>query len=478
MSKSRARSIFVCQNCGAQRPKWEGYCTDCKSWNSFVEEKLQKAAPDQGRGWVRPAVEDSPIALNSAIASAVSHAPCGIGELDRVLGGGFVASSLILLGGEPGIGKSTLVLQTAGALSSMGLKTLYISAEESPQQTALRAERLGIRSDLIEVASQSNLEKILEWASEKQPDLLIIDSIQTIFSPSLEAAPGSVSQVRDCAAQLLRWTKSSKASTWIIGHINKDGHIAGPKVLEHMVDTVLNFEGDPHQNYRILRAIKNRFGAAGEIGVFEMQGIGLVEVSNPSQIFLGESEVAQSGCSAFASMEGARPLVVEIQALSTFSPLNNPRRVSVGIETQRLHMICAVLEKHLRLQLYQRDVFVNVMGGLKISEPAADLAVAVAMLSSEAGKPLASRLCAIGEIGLTGEIRPVNQMEMRVKEALRLGFKALYLPHSSKERLKSALSTADSKKVRWLSSLKELHDIKSKVQKNSSKDDELAFNSP
>ncbi len=356
-------------------------------------------------------------------------------EVDRVLGGGLVRGSYILLGGDPGIGKSTLVMQIAGRLSGEGAKVLYVSAEESVQQTALRARRLGLKDEKVELASESSLDTIMDTSLSLQPDVLIIDSIQTVFTSDIESAPGSVSQVRECAARLLNLAKTKQTSVILIGHVTKDGSLAGPRVLEHMVDTVLAFEGDHHQQFRLLRALKNRFGATNELGVFQMAGDGLREVPNPSEFFLEERTGDRYGSAVFAAMEGTRPVLCEIQALTNPSPLPSPRRNAIGVDVSRVHMLSAVLEKHTSLSLSSRDIYANVVGGLKISEPAVDLAMVAALISSERQVALPANACFFGEVGLTGEVRGASMVVERVKEAVKLGFKNIYLPVSNEKYL-------------------------------------------
>lgn len=437
-NKSSKKTVFVCQNCGARRPKWEGRCGDCNEWNSFVEEK--PLAPRQDwlgrRDSANPSASidiynlmDTPELLTGPRTSS------GLAEVDRVLGGGLVRGSYILLGGDPGIGKSTLVMQMAGALARQNLSVLYVSAEESVQQTALRARRLGLGQEQVKLASESALDRVLEAVLEQNPNVLIVDSIQTVFTSDVESAPGSVSQVRECAAKLLTLAKTKHIAVILIGHVTKDGSLAGPRVLEHMVDTVLAFEGDHHQQFRLLRALKNRFGATNELGVFQMTGEGLREVPNPSEFFLEERTENRFGSSVFAAMEGSRPLLCEIQALCNSTPLPSPRRTAIGIDTNRVHMLAAVLEKHTSLSFVHRDIYANVVGGLKLTEPAVDLALVAALISSETQVPLPSGSCFFGEVGLTGEVRGANLADDRVKEAVRLGFRHIFLPASNQRYL-------------------------------------------
>lgn len=442
MAKSKVRSIYSCQNCGAQRSKWEGRCSDCGAWNSLVEE-IQ--APEGPRGWVSPS--QAPTAGRSSIKTlALNQGPevltikrmsTKISELDRVLGGGLVEGSLVLLGGAPGIGKSTLLIQACHGIAQLNGLVLYISAEESLDQTSGRAHRLNIYSPDIRIGSESNLHSIIALAKEMRPKVLIIDSIQTVYLPELQSAPGSVSQVRECCGHLMIMAKTEGISVILVGHVTKDGNIAGPKVLEHMVDCVLSFEGDTSYNYRLLRSLKNRFGAAHELGIFQMSALGLEEVLNPSELFLEERGDSLIGSSIFCSVEGSRPLLCEVQALTVPTPLPMPRRTALGVDLGRLNLLIAVIEKHLNIALYQQDIFINVVGGLKVMEPSVDLSIAASILSSESRQALDSKTCYFGEIGLTGEIRGVSFPELRLKEGLKLGFKTFVVPASNKKHLET-----------------------------------------
>ncbi len=454
---AKNKTVFVCQNCGAKRAKWEGRCSDCGEWNTFVEEKPvleRKGWVQKGAQATRSAQMDVYNLMDSPSLDSGTRVTTGLGEVDRVLGGGLVQGSYILLGGDPGIGKSTLVMQIAGKLAANGNSVLYISAEESVQQTALRARRLGLSNEPVELASESSLDAIFDTAIQKMPAVLIVDSIQTVFTADVESAPGSVSQVRECAARLLTLAKTKGVCVILIGHVTKDGSLAGPRVLEHMVDTVLAFEGDHHQQFRLLRALKNRFGATNELGVFQMAGDGLREVPNPSEFFLEERKDARYGSAVFAAMEGSRPVLCEIQALCTSTPLPSPRRNAIGIEVGRVHMLAAVLEKHTDLSFIHRDIYANVVGGLKITEPAVDLALVAALISSELQVALPSQSCFFGEVGLTGEVRGASMAVERVKEAVKLGFKKIYLPASNQRYL----SEKDFKgaEFNWLSEVGDL----------------------
>lgn len=441
MAKSKNKTLYVCQNCGAQRAKWEGKCSDCNSWNTLVEETFTDASSGYGgksgstRGWVAgnsTAVQT--VRLDQSLTEVhMNRMSTQISELDRVLGGGLAESSFVLLGGAPGIGKSTLLLQMAGGLANSQKKVLYISAEESTNQSASRAHRLGIKNASIEMAAENNMNLILDLAEKNKPDVLIVDSVQTIFVPEVTAAPGSVSQVRESAGQLMMFAKKTKTAVVLIGHITKDGNLAGPKVLEHMVDCVLSFEGDSNTHFRLLRTLKNRFGSAQELGVFEMSAGGLKEVLNPSELFLQERSQNRIGSSIFASLEGTRPILCEIQALTLNSNTSFPRRTSIGIDINRIHLLTAVLDRHLGIKLSFNDLYINVVGRLKIEEPGVDLAIAAAVLSTDRNEAIASDALYLGEIGLTGEIRAISFPEIRIKEAIKLGFKQFYLPYFNKK---------------------------------------------
>lgn len=459
MKKLKSKTVFVCQECGAKKPKWEGRCSECNNWNTLVEER--ESTPDKSRGWTIGKTSSSgstPYSVSLAQKTSTAspfRSPTGIGELDRVLGGGVVLGGFTLLGGDPGIGKSTLLLQMAASLSDQNHKVLYISAEESVEQTLNRAARLSLFQEGVHVTSENNLLEIIETITKVSPEIVIIDSIQTIYHPDVTSAPGTVSQVRDCAGHLMSLAKSKNIAIFLIGHITKDGNIAGPKVLEHMVDCVLSFEGDTNYQFRLLRSIKNRFGAANELGVFTMNSAGLEEVANPSELFLEERSQSLIGSAIFASMEGSRPLLCEIQALCSPTPLAMPRRTSIGADLNRLHMLLAVLIKHLHLKLYQTDVFINVVGGLKLTETATDLAIAAALLSSENNQPVDAKNCFFGEIGLTGEVRAVPLPEVRIKEAVKLGFTTFYVPKSNQKHLKN-LEALKGCKVYWIENVRDL----------------------
>jgi DNA repair protein RadA/Sms len=424
-----ARSSFVCQNCGTIAPRWAGKCAGCGEWNTIVEEA--GTAPLPGSGLAR-ASRGRAVGLQTlaeAVADRLERMPTGLAELDRVTGGGIVPGSALLIGGEPGIGKSTLLLQVAAAFAAAGRRAVYFTGEEATAQVRLRAERLGLDRAPMGLASETSLSNILATLAEgKPPDLVVVDSIQTLWTDGLEAAPGTVSQVRAATQALVRFAKAEGAALLLVGHVTKDGQIAGPKVIEHMVDTVLYFEGDRGHPFRILRATKNRFGATDEIGVFEMGAQGLREVANPSELFLGDRLATAPGSAVFAGVEGTRPILVEIQALVVPSGLGTPRRAVVGWDANRLSMLLAVIDARCGISFAQHDVYLNVAGGLKITEPAADLAAAAALLSSISNVALGAQDVYFGEISLSGAIRPAGHTMSRLKEARKLGFKRAVLP--------------------------------------------------
>jgi len=437
-------TIFVCQSCGGQQRKWLGRCPDCGEFNALVEERFRPSAqnpgaPTNSRATTSSFREVKPIPYAEIESQDHARQVTGIDELDRVLGGGIVAGSLVLIGGSPGIGKSTIVLQMADKLVSSGLKVLYISGEESERQIKMRGERLGISADSLFLLPETNLENIISEAERLQPDVLIVDSVQTVFSERIESAPGSVSQVREVAGSMMVLAKQTGRPIFLIGHVTKEGSIAGPKTLEHIVDTVIYFEGDRHHNHRIVRATKNRFGAANEIGIFEMTATGLVPVGNPSEVFLQERPEGASGSVVTVSMEGTRPLLVELQALVSGTKFGTGRRMTQGFDQNRTSLLIAVLEKRLGFQLAGDDVFVNVAGGLEIDEPAADLAVIAAIASSYRNSPIPAETAVFGEVGLTGEIRGVLQAQTRVREAQTLGFKKIIIPETNKKGLEKLL---------------------------------------
>lgn len=431
----KEKSIFTCQKCGAQSPKWLGKCPDCNSWNSMVEE-ITVASKHAASAYITGNFQPTPIC--DVPRQAETRMVCGIGEFDRVLGGGIVPGSLVLTGGDPGIGKSTLLLQAMALLAQKEGPVLYVSGEESSSQTRLRGERLGISHKNLLVVAENSLETILAHSTRLKPKALVVDSIQTVWTSALDSAPGSVSQVRESAGRLMQYAKSSGVPVFLIGHVTKDGSIAGPRVLEHLVDTVLYFEGDGSHTFRILRAVKNRFGSTNEIGVFEMKQEGLCEVANPSELFLAERPLDAAGSVVTASLEGSRPLLVELQALVTQSSFAVPRRTTIGVDHNRLALLVAVLEKKVGLHLSGQDIFLNAAGGVRLNEPAADLAMVLAVASSHLDKRVAAQTLILGEVGLTGEVRAISQPEMRLAEAEKMGFHSCILPAGNVRRLKKS----------------------------------------
>ena len=430
---AKARTTYVCAECGAEHNKWQGQCAECGVWNTLAEFVVQpaKSAAVNPRGGYAGAVNAAKVTkLATVAAEADQRSATGIAELDRVLGGGLVTGSVVLIGGDPGIGKSTLLLQMLGAIGQR-VRGLYVTGEESVAQVASRGLRLGIALDGLEALAETSIERILGEAANSKPDVLIIDSIQTIWTETLTAAPGSVSQVRESAARLVRFAKESGTSVFLVGHVTKEGGIAGPRVLEHMVDAVLYFEGEAGSRFRILRAFKNRFGAVNELGVFAMSDRGLREVPNPSAIFLSAHSGPTSGSAVMVTREGTRPLLVEVQALVDQSSLGNPRRVALGLEQNRLAMLLAVLHRHGGAAVYDQDVFVNIVGGIRVQETAADLPVLLAVLSSFRDRPLPEKTVVFGEVGLSGEIRPVPNGEERLKEAATHGFLRAIVPKAN-----------------------------------------------
>jgi DNA repair protein RadA/Sms len=425
----KLKTAFVCQQCGMTANKWLGRCPDCDSWNSFAEESVGvdeavKAAP-------RLSAAGKPLAYDEVSTDGARRKTSGLEEFDRVLGGGIVQGSLVLLGGDPGIGKSTLLLQVAAETARDGATVVYVSGEESERQIKLRGERLAIHPKGLLLFSETELDRILPELRRLSPSLVVLDSVQTVQSSRFSSAPGSITQVREVAAELLYYAKSSATPVFLIGHVNKEGNIAGPKALEHMVDTVLYFEGERHHSHRVVRAVKNRYGAAGELGVFEMTGTGLAPVANPSGLFLSERPTNAPGSVVVCSLEGTRPLLLEIQALVATSSFGYPRRVALGFDGNRLSLLLAVLEKRAQLALSGEDVYVNVAGGLTVSEPVADLGVVAAVASSFRGRAVDSSTVFLGEVGLAGEVRPATQLPLRIKEISRLGFRRVLVPSAN-----------------------------------------------
>ncbi|NLR59971.1 DNA repair protein RadA [Chitinophaga polysaccharea] len=432
---SKIRTAFFCQNCGYESAKWNGKCPSCGEWNTFVEERVQKDIPQKQQEWKN---NDTPsprtqkiINLSEVVTREDEKILTPDNELNRVLGGGIVAGSLVLVGGEPGIGKSTLFLQNA--LQLKNIKTLYISGEESEQQIKMRADRIQNSNEQFYLLTETSTQTIFQEIRKLQPQLVIVDSIQTLHSPFIESAPGSVSQIRETTAELQRFAKESNIPVFLIGHITKDGSIAGPKVLEHMVDTVLQFEGDQHYAYRILRTIKNRFGSTAELGIYEMTGTGLRQVTNPSEILISQREDLLSGVAIAATMEGMRPLLVEVQALVTQSVYGTPQRTATGFDLRRLQLLLAVLEKRGGFHFGVKDVFLNIAGGIRVEDPAIDLAVLCALLSSYEDTAISPKICFSGEVGLSGEIRAVNRIEQRIAEAEKLGFEKIFISRYNKK---------------------------------------------
>ena len=429
---AKAKTIYACTECGGQASKWQGQCPHCQAWNTLVESVADTAVPSANR-FSLIAETGKLQRLSEVEAREESRVSSGIEEFDRVLGGGLVPGAVILIGGDPGIGKSTLLLQS---LATMGAerKVIYVSGEESPQQIALRAQRLNAEAKHVHVLPETSLGKIQAAIQNEKPEIAVIDSIQTLYSDALTSAPGSVAQVRECAAQLTRLAKASGTTIIFVGHVTKEGTLAGPRVLEHMVDTVLYFEGDTHSSFRLIRAFKNRYGAVNELGVFAMTDKGLKGVANPSALFLSQHDTEVAGSCVMVTQEGTRPLLVEVQALVDEAHAPNPRRLSVGLEQNRLALLLAVLHRHSGIACFDQDVFVNAVGGVRISEPAADLAVLMAVVSSLKDKPLPKKLVVFGEVGLAGEVRPVQRGQERLKEAAKLGFTHAMIPHANAPR--------------------------------------------
>lgn len=421
---AKTKTSFFCQSCGYQSGKWLGKCPSCNEWNSFAEEILVKETKNNS-GSTSLGRARKPLLINEIEAQDETRFSSNDVELDRILGGGIVPGSLVLFGGEPGIGKSTLMLQVA--LQTKGIKVLYVSGEESEQQIKMRAERVGMENKQCFILAETNTQNIFKQIEQLEPNLVIIDSIQTLHTSFIESSPGSVSQVRECAAELMRFAKESATPVFIIGHITKDGSLAGPKVLEHMVDTVLQFEGDRNYIYRLLRTTKNRFGSTNELGIYEMRGTGLRAVTNPSEILITQRDAPASGVAIAASMEGMRPMLIEIQALVSSAAYGTPQRASTGFDLRRLNMLLAVLEKRCGFRLGVKDVFLNIAGGIKVEDPGIDLAVVCAVLSSGEDLCIPQDTCFAAEVGLTGEIRPVSRIEQRIAEAEKLGFKKMYI---------------------------------------------------
>ena len=429
----KLKTVYFCQNCGVQSPKWVGKCPSCNEWNTYVEEVVQKNEPSANSAVSKTSYHkknNEPILIADIGEQTEDRIEIADKELSRVLGGGIVPGSLVLFGGEPGIGKSTLMLQLA--LQEKDLRVLYVSGEESEQQIKMRATRIGLANKYCYIFTETSTTQIISKTDEIQPQLIIIDSIQTLYSPSMESSPGSVSQIRQCAAELMKLAKESAIPVFLIGHVTKDGSLAGPKVLEHIVDTVLQFEGERNHVYRLLRTTKNRFGSTNELGIYEMQGSGLREVNNPSEILITAREEAVSGVAIAATLEGLRPMLIETQALVSTAAYGTPQRSATGYDLRRLSMLLAVLEKRCGFRLGIKDVFLNIAGGLKVEDPAIDLALVSAILSSNEDIAIDATICFAGEVGLSGEIRPVNRIEQRIAEAERLGFEQIFISKYNK----------------------------------------------
>jgi DNA repair protein RadA/Sms len=427
---AKLKTAYFCQNCGHEAPKWLGRCPSCGEWNSFVEEIVSKQKSEVTAFSKSSKKQSKPQPIHLIESRAQERRILKDNELNRVLGGGLVPGSLILFGGEPGIGKSTLLLQMA--MQETSQKILYVSGEESEQQIKMRAERIGALNENCFLLTETNMESIFIHAEQLLPDLLIIDSIQTLHTEQIESSPGSISQIRECTAQLLRYAKQTETPAFLIGHITKEGSLAGPKVLEHMVDTVLQFEGDRNHVYRLIRSIKNRFGSTNELGIYEMQGTGLRQVDNPSEILISTSQDKLSGTSIAATLEGIRPMLIEVQALVSTAAYGTPQRSATGFDLRRLNMLLAVMEKRCGFKLGAKDVFLNIAGGIKVSDPAIDLAVVAAILSSNADLHIERSICLSAEVGLSGEIRPVNRIDQRISEAEKLGFEKIIISKHNK----------------------------------------------
>ncbi len=446
---AKVKTSFFCQNCGAQYAKWQGQCNSCKEWNTIAEEIIQK---EEKSSWKTPTSEvkkaAKPLKIHQIDSALEVRMDTLDGELNRVLGGGIVPGSLILLGGEPGIGKSTLLLQISLKLP---YKTLYVSGEESQKQIKMRAERINTIGDNCYILTETKTQNIFRQIEEIEPEIVIIDSIQTLHTEYIEASPGSISQIRETTAELIKFAKETNIPVILIGHITKDGNIAGPKILEHMVDTVLQFEGDRNHVYRILRSLKNRFGSTSELGIYEMLGSGLREVSNPSEILISHKDVTLSGTAIASTLEGMRPLMIEIQALVSTAVYGTPQRSTTGYNAKRLNMILAVLEKRAGFRLGTKDVFLNITGGISIDDPAIDLAVVAAILSSNEDIPIGEGYCFAGEVGLSGEIRPVNRVDQRIQEAEKLGFSTIFVSKYNKIAVKNSFI-----KIRLVSKIEDI----------------------
>jgi len=451
-SLAKQKTKFVCNECGYETPKWFGKCPECGEWNSLVEQIIEKSFATVS---INSSIQARPQILKNITLGDEERHTTGLSELDRVLGGGIVKGSLVLVGGDPGIGKSTLLLQISSNLGNEDYKVLYISGEESAKQIKIRASRMNVESDNIYIVAENNVDNINFHVNDIKPDVLIIDSIQTMYNPAITSAPGSVSQVKEATSALMKIAKEKEVATFLVGHVTKQGAIAGPRVLEHMVDTVLYFEGDNHMSYRILRAVKNRFGSTNEIGIFEMSDKGLEQVTNPSKMLLSGRLKGASGTCVIAALEGTRPMLVEVQALLSYTSFGMPRRNATGMDFNRVNLLMAVLEKKVGMQLQNYDSYVNVVGGIKINEPAADLGVIAAIASSFRDKEIDDETVIFGEVGLAGEVRAINFVEKRINEALKLGFKTCIIPDNN---LKS-LNEIPGMKLYGIKNVNEMLDI-------------------
>lgn len=435
---AKVKTKYICQNCGYETPKWMGKCPECQKWNTLVEELVETASQRSAakRSFVSSNTSSKPVRINDIKAKNEDRFSSGIKELDRVLGGGIVRGSLVLVGGDPGIGKSTLLIQVSNEVAKSGKKVIYVSGEESESQIKLRASRLGIDSENLYVYTENDMEIIAAYIENLMPELVIADSIQTMQNPSIQSAPGTVSQIKEATSQFMRISKRMGIATMIVGHVTKEGAIAGPKILEHMVDTVMYFEGERFNTYRILRSVKNRFGSTNELGVFEMKNSGLEELENPSRILISEKPEDVSGSVIISTVEGTRPMLLELQALVATSNYGYPKRTATGVDPNRVSLIIAVLEKKVAVQIQNSDVYINIVGGIKINEPSMDLGIALAICSSFRNKPIKNDVAVCGEVGLTGEIRAINFVEKRIDECRKLGFKKILIPKSNLYGLK------------------------------------------
>lgn len=431
---AKASTVFFCQNCGAQSPKWIGRCPSCGEWNTYVEEVIKKeSSRENAMGEIKAGKKAMPTSIDKITTGKESRIDTGTLELNRVLGGGMVPGSLVLIGGEPGIGKSTLMLQVA--LGFQDRKVLYVTGEESGQQIKMRADRIGAGNPDCLILTETNTQNIFRFLEDVSPDVLVVDSIQTLYTDRIDSSPGSISQIRECAAELQRFAKLTNTPVILIGHITKDGMLAGPKVLEHMVDTVLQFEGDRNYEFRILRSVKNRYGSTSELGIFEMTDKGLREIHNPSEILISQRDEAMSGIAVAATIEGQRPMLVEVQALVGSAAYGTPQRSATGFDVKRLNMLLAVLEKRAGFKLGIKDVFLNITGGIRVDDPAIDMGIIAAVMSSNADIPIPQQYCLAGEVGLSGEIRAVNRIEQRVAEADKLGFERIFVSSYAKKTI-------------------------------------------